>query len=129
MHQVPQPRLTLPAVAGRLERGVRRHFAATEILGFWYVVLGAHSQSSPANLEVRLACRCGVIVGPPPSEFAGTFHRLEREDAATIVVAVPDMYQAIGLAGEERSTDACEGARGFIRLVYLERMFSPSLAV
>ena len=27
MHQVPQPRLTLPAVAGRLERGVRLHRA------------------------------------------------------------------------------------------------------
>jgi len=31
MHQVPQPRLTLPAVAGRLERGVRQHSAAVRM--------------------------------------------------------------------------------------------------
>ncbi len=28
MHHVPQTRLTAPAVAGQLERGVRRHFGA-----------------------------------------------------------------------------------------------------
>jgi len=33
MHQVPQPRLTLPAVAGRLERGVRRHRSGEGVAG------------------------------------------------------------------------------------------------
>ncbi len=33
MHEVPQPRLTLPAVAGRLERGVRPHCSRSVQLG------------------------------------------------------------------------------------------------
>jgi len=48
MHQVPQPRLTLPAVAGRLERGVRLH-SRRRALGSWTLLWPSACQKAARN--------------------------------------------------------------------------------